>query len=542
MKLSLYDTNPELIDEWDEELNKNIKNYTKGSKKYVYWKCKKYGHTWYHRIDCRTRNSDKGCPKCRSLYYNCTELLRLEWHTEKNEKSIYDYLPKSDAIVYWKCSENNEHVWKKRINIRNSDKDPGCILCKSFYYNCNNDILKLEWCEEINGSMENYYYKNRQRDIYWKCFIDNNHIWTRSIYGRNIKNDTGCPKCKSLLYHCCSDILKQEWHHNNKDMILYSPKSKEIVFWICSKNKEHIWKDSIFNRNKKNDTGCPFCDSLYYNCNNDILKLEWHEECNGSMKSYKYYSRKPNIHWICSKNSKHIWIRSIKSRNKKNDIGCPYCHSLLYNCNKLLKKEWLESINGQMINYSKMNNKIVSWKCSKNHIWKARIDERQIKGHGCCPICISCPKCHLWRTYGELCEYCKPQNKNKLYKKTKEWKVVKYLRKNILDHEFIHNKSVGNDCTGGHLFPDIRFDCENYNLIIEVDEHKHRGANYKCDKQRMYDIIAKLGQPCIFIRYNPDNKKSELAILLENTQKYLKIDAKNKPWNDYGYMVKYLFY
>lgn len=35
-------------------------------------------------------------------------------------------------------------------------------------------------------------------------------------------------------------------------------------------------------------------------------------------------------------------------------------------------------------------------------------------------------------------------------------------------------------------------------LIVEVDEHKHRGVDYKCDEQRMYDIIAKLGLPCIF--------------------------------------------
>ena len=116
------------------------------------------------------------------------------------------------------------------------------------------------------------------------------------------------------------------------------------------------------------------------------------------------------------------------------------------------------------------------------------------------------------------------------------------LNKKIPDHVLIHNRSVGNDCTNGHLFPDIRFDCGCYNLIIEVDEHKHRGANYKCDKQRMYDIIAKLGQPCVFIRYNPDNKKSDLDMLLKITKKYLNLDINTKPWNNYGYLVKYLFY
>ena len=81
--------------------------------------------------------------------------------------------------------------------------------------------------------------------------------------------------------------------------------------------------------------------------------------------------------------------------------------------------------------------------------------------------------------------------------------MVKFLREKLPDIEFIHNKSVGKDCTYGHLFPDIRFDCDHYQLIVEVDENKHRGADYSCDKQRMYDIIAKLGLPCVFIRYKP---------------------------------------
>ena len=59
----------------------------------------------------------------------------------------------------------------------------------------------------------------------------------------------------------------------------------------------------------------------------------------------------------------------------------------------------------------------------------------------------------------------------------------------------------------------------------------------------MFDIIAKLGQPCIFIRYNPDDKKSDQNILLNETKKYLELKSNdNMPWNNYGFLVKYLFY
>ena len=163
-----------------------------------------------------------------------------------------------------------------------------------------------------------------------------------------------------------------------------------------------------------------------------------------------------------------------------------------------------------------------------------------------------CPSCQLWRTNGKLCGYCLPKNKNKLYQKTKEYAVVKYLKDHLPDYDFIHNQSVGSDCTkgekensNGHLYPDIRYDCGHYHLIVEVDEHKHRGADYKCDEQRMYDIIAKLGLPCIFIRYNPDSQESNKEILLQKIKDYLELDVESdgsELWNDYGFNAEYLFY
>lgn len=160
-----------------------------------------------------------------------------------------------------------------------------------------------------------------------------------------------------------------------------------------------------------------------------------------------------------------------------------------------------------------------------------------------CPKCHLCPSCELWKTKGELCSYCK-NIKSKYFRiKKKELVIVKFLKNALPDHEFIHNKSVGKDCTDGHLFPDIRFDCKHYQLIIEIDEHKHRGSPYECDKQRMLDIIAKLGQPCIFIRYNPDSVYSDKDILLDTIEDHLDL-SDNVPiaFDDYGLKCIYLFY
>jgi hypothetical protein len=164
-----------------------------------------------------------------------------------------------------------------------------------------------------------------------------------------------------------------------------------------------------------------------------------------------------------------------------------------------------------------------------------------------------CPNCQLFATNGSLCSYCKPLKNNKLYQKTKEYKVVEYMRNNI-DKEFVHNKSVGDDCTkndrentNGHLYPDLRWDCGWFQLILEVDEFQHRGAEYKCDERRMIDIIGKLGMACVFIRYNPDNKDSNLEYLRIKIDEYLEeeeyIDNSHLHFDPFKPLItEYLYY
>jgi len=176
-------------------------------------------------------------------------------------------------------------------------------------------------------------------------------------------------------------------------------------------------------------------------------------------------------------------------------------------------------------------------KCHKHGDFKTTSINHILKEKGC-PMCNRCPSCELYDTGGKLCEYCIPQKDNKLYKKTKEWEVVNFLRKNLPEHNFIHNKSVGSDCTNSHLFPDIRFETDKYHVIVEVDEHKHRGSGYKCDEQRMYDIITKLGMPCIFIRYNPNHNESNKDVLLSKIVETLD----EGEYDDYGFKAHYLYY
>lgn len=243
-------------------------------------------------------------------------------------------------------------------------------------------------------------------------------------------------------------------------------------------------------------------------------------------------------------------IHGSFTQNAKKHLkyhGCYECND--YPKIKLTHEEYTERANEVHDNkylYTSMKYISVQHKidiiCKTHGIFQQIAANHLFKCTGC-PTCNKCPSCLLWFTRGALCTYCQPKENNHKYQKTKEYAVVNYLREQFPDHEFIHNKSVGSQCTGTHLFPDIRFDFIFYNLIVEVDEHKHRGADYKCDKKRMYDLIAKLGTPCVFIRYNPDSKKSKLEKLVETMIDYMDHDLEDDPlWNKYGYRAIYLYY
>ena len=349
--------------------------------------------------------------------------------------------------------------------------------------------LRKEWDWKINGDMKQYT-KSSRKEVIWICSKNNHHKWLTKIRNRTRKNGSGCPICSNKvlcsidhcnsLYYDCSKKLKKEWDEKeNGSMKNYLARSKTIVSWVCSKNDHHKWNAEIYNRNKKNGSGCPIClnklicpidqcNSLYYNCSNK-LKKEWDNDSNGSMKNYSPRSH-DKVSWICCKNNHHKWKALIYSRNKKkkgnncpicsNKLVCPtdQCNSLYYNCSNKLKKEWDEKENGSTKNYVSRSKSNVSWICSKNnhHKWKATIYNRNKKNGNNCPICLNklvCPtdQCNSlyyncsdklkkeWsESNGSMKDYVPQSNSTVLWICSKnnhhKWKAA------------IHNRSDGNNC------------------------------------------------------------------------------------------------
>lgn len=366
----------------------------------------------------------------------------------------------------------------------------------------------------------------------------------------------GCPSCAFEM------LADQKRHtierfitvankvHNNKynycKSVYKNAYSKILI--ICPIHNEfyQIVSDHL------NGRGCRLCG---YKLRADHLRFSNEEfirrakEIHGDTYDYRetvYETMHSKVKIICKIHNMFEQIAHCHLQGQ----GCHICGiNKLANSLKLGNEKFIErakefhgnEYNYQSINFINMNTPITII-CQKHSEFN-QIARVHLRG-GKCPKCYLCPTCQIWRTMGELCTLCKEMKNEITHRKTKELEVVKFLKDFIPDHEFIHNKSVGKDCTDGHLFPDIRFDCIYYNLIVEVDEHKHRGSGYECDKQRMYDIIAKLGIPCIFIRYNPDSKNSNKDVLLNTIEEYIDLgeDFPEDMFDDYGFKCIYLFY
>jgi hypothetical protein len=60
---------------------------------------------------------------------------------------------------------------------------------------------------------------------------------------------------------------------------------------------------------------------------------------------------------------------------------------------------------------------------------------------------------------------------------------------------------------------DFMIDCDNVNIIIQVDEHQNQIYHCECDVAYMIDLHQNFHPtPVIFIRYNPDNYVDNLGL------------------------------
>ena len=382
----------------------------------------------------------------------------------------------------------------------------------------------------------------------------------------HLLNDGGCPLCfraknadakRKPLEQFIEEAVAIHGDKYDYSKVSYT-NNKDKINIICNK---HGYFKQTPNKHLSKRQGCYKCFRAKPSPKRKPLEqfIEEAVAIHGDKYDYSkvsYTNSKDKINIICNK---HGYFKQTPNQHLSlGRGGCVMC--VIFDSNEQRKNTFIkkaEKIHGDRYDYSQINylnmNTKINIKCKKHGTFSCKPDShtyipanRRAQG---CYKCLFCPGCELWRTGGELCGYCDPNSKKgkQFREKTKEMEIVKYLRNELPDNPFYHNESVGSDCTkddrentNGHLYPDVRFDCDTFQLIVEIDEFRHRGSEYKCDERRMYDIIAKLGMRCVFIRYNPDSAETNKTILLKLVKKYLQYPKME--FNSFGLKTEYLFY
>jgi hypothetical protein len=294
---SIIETHPEIVKQWHPTKNEELKpeNFTFGSNKKVWWLCEKKCpegclHEWEAFICVRCKEESTGCSFCSRrktcIHNSIIEThpnIAKEWHYSKNgdlKPEMFSY--GSGQKVWWlcekKCPEGCFHEWETTVASRCRPTE--CLFCQNIKICKHQSILYThpevakQWHPTKNGDLKPEMFSHgSDKRIWWLCEKICSegclHEWEARISERCKKNNSqGCSFCggKKLCLHNTLKFLYPEsikqWHPTkNGDLKpeMFSPGSGQKIWWICIKNKNHIWNAIINSRYCNGNSSCPYC-------------------------------------------------------------------------------------------------------------------------------------------------------------------------------------------------------------------------------------------------------------------------------------------
>ena len=340
---------PQIAKEWHSTKNGTLtpNDVTANSHINVWWQCPiNDKHEYKSRIDQRTKRKSK-CPICQNkkiIYENSLEALFpdliTEWDYEKNIDIKPSELGAGSSLkVWWKCEKN--HSWQTRISDRT--KGSNCPQCnKPVPHSLQtldkaNPELLIEWNTTKNENLKpSDFTAGSSKKVWWIC-SNCGHEWKAVIFNRARKK-RGCPEChkkgvdKQKSLATLFPKVAAEWHPElNKPL---TPKdvsygSGRLVWWQCSKNKNHIWQAIIKNRTSATPNKCPECKAKLDKSLDEVfpeISKEWHPLKNDGLKPSEFLPfSNQKVWWMCTSNPSHQWEAVIRNRTIQKS-GCPFCY------------------------------------------------------------------------------------------------------------------------------------------------------------------------------------------------------------------------
>ena len=360
-----------------------------GSNKVQKWICA-HGHKWEVSPNNRTQKSTTGCPYCSGKRpvkgENDFATLHPSIASQSDGWDPYDYLPKSNKKLKWKCSKG--HCWLAAICDR-VDGD-GCPVCSNrILIETVNDLETLhpDLARQANGWDPKSVIGGGHAKRRWKCVLG--HDWEAQVNKRI--NGQGCPTCSgqkveknyNSLAVLSPIIAAQAFGWDPTSVTIRSGRNRK---WKCLIG--HIYEATVDKRSS--GRGCPVCSGKKvlpgYNDLKTVhpliaIQADGWDPTTVTSKSNKKFR------WKCENN--HSWLAQVGGRTSGK--GCPICSNriILVGFNDLKTK--CPEVAKQAFGWNPAefvygSHSKAEWICHLGHKWTAAINERAVYGTGC-PTC-----------------------------------------------------------------------------------------------------------------------------------------------------------
>lgn len=272
---------PKLAKQWHPTKNGNwtAHDVAAASGVKAWWKCLKGpDHEWQATICHRTKHK-RGCPFCAGQKVSITNSLKglypeiaKEWHKKRNgHLTPNDVTWGSEKKVWWQCKIFQDHEWNTSVAIRTNGS--GCPLCsnaRASKQNClknNFPYLAAQMHPTKNGDLTGMQITaHSKRKVWWICKNGPDHEWQAPPDSRT-RRGAGCPFCAGQKASTTNSLARlfpliaREFHKRKNGSLnpnTITSKSNKHLWWQCSVNKKHEWKNTVYNRTARNQ-GCPEC-------------------------------------------------------------------------------------------------------------------------------------------------------------------------------------------------------------------------------------------------------------------------------------------
>lgn len=418
---------PELLIEWDEELNGLIRPdlLLPGSNKKVYWRCAvDTRHSWAAAVVQRTKRN-AGCPYCSGRMFLREDSFGAKFpdlakHLDPHyQLDVFAISPYSKKTVDWICPNDPTHKWRTSIGQRTRG-NTGCPFCagqriprasniqdahpKSLAKQ--NPALIAEWDSARNSPLTPFdVMAGSGKKAWWICSRFPEHRWSASIANRN--NGTGCPECTNqtsrpelrvyseLKFLFPDTVLRRKIDGIELDVFI--PKLKVAIeydgyYYHREKHDKDLEKNRLIGLHEivlirvrekglkpvsENDIFVERSTQLQKEAVNELIRLIIHVKSEANTQEVKDYLRESQFR---NDELYNTYISYFPN---------PFPELSLANNNSEAKSYWDYEKNQPLApeNFTVFSTKTVWWKCDKDHAWQAKIADFSTGSR--CPYCAS---------------------------------------------------------------------------------------------------------------------------------------------------------